>query len=386
MTARPPFEATFPESSDAFRDVTSIFPFSAGDVDRLQATLANPPELTMQRGIVELREHGRAGDMLTTLYGAQFDAWHMDHGRLPTDSPEDSLVYKIAQLYGLRLASDRYYSLTDQRMRPSSLEAYDKAREAVLNSYDVRQAPFPLNDWEIETWRESIHGGSPFLSAALGFAYEQLMEHYGQLFDKALSLPEQRIYFALYRGMVDSAIFFNTYLRASHGLDVEQFEGLTFRELGVDPASLAVGETGYYFPEGPGTYRNMDLMQGEDLEMFFARVSWPDYEVTMTVGGREFSAQRFITQVDPHHYRVGYRITALTEDLPAISRSNFQRTVGLMGAASMGGMILGGALEALTSTATGQSIAEAASAGTVAGLVVGAVAGVVRAINRRRKV
>lgn len=379
------FPGALPEQDPSV--VVSVFPFGLEDVTEMHRVLADPPQLSMQRGIVELREKGRAGDMLTTLYAARFDAWHIDNGRMPADSPEDVTAYKVAQLYGLRMASDRYHRLTDERVRADSPEAYDAACAAVFNSYAVRPAPHPLNDWEIETWRESVHGEDSLLSATLGFTYDKLIEHYGQLFDERMSIPEDRIYNALYRGMLDSVIFFNTYLRAKQGLSVELFPGLEYQRIADTHSELQPGQQDYFLPEGHDVTHQMSLLPGETPGEFLIRVGW-FAETVVSVGGRVFKGQRMAVQAGPNLYRVVYRVERMpdqedTYEPGDFERSDLQRAIGLGAVASSVGFAAGGVVNSLMRGFNVENFMDGAAPSSVAGLILGAAGGVLLAARRR---
>jgi hypothetical protein len=398
MTQPPiPFEQPPVAAAEAVSSPeVSIVPFSAGDLHTLYGALTNPPDLRFQVGTVELRRDGRSTDMLTTLYRAGLENWHVAEGRMPADSPDDLLVYRIAQLYGLRLASDRHYALTKQRLQPTNPGAIEAAVAAVQESYDVGPMPEPVKPWELkpwerEKWREIFHTDSAFISVALGFAYGQLMEHYQSLFAGEPQVPDSRIYNALHMGMLDSVIFFNTYLRAINGLPKQIFEGMKVYEPAPEAYpwtdEAAIGQVVFDPFERAQPLR---LGPGERIEDFFARHEVRRMDI---IEGKAVILSGRLIQVGPDEFRRVYEIEeAVDVDLLGESPDSFvlnsiKLAAGAGFIGSMSGAVAGGILAEVANSgeATADQIFDGMAHGNYAGLALGLLAaGVVVARRLKR--
>lgn len=180
--------------------------------------------LTLQlphiRSFVGMRKDGAANDMATTIYGARLTVWHTEAGR-NQDEPT-KLHYETGLLFGTEVTKRQaYLSGLDPLLTVSSIAAYDVAVKAVKGSYDhpmLAENQTVENPWRVEHIRERLFvdtsSSLSLLNATLdSYITAQLRQLYTEQGMCANHIEEsQRV--AFLRGMIDGAIFSNSYVRA----------------------------------------------------------------------------------------------------------------------------------------------------------------------------
>jgi hypothetical protein len=158
--------------------------------------------------------------MVTALYGANLGEWHRAAGRL--EDKEALLFYDAAGLYGTLLCKERHIFVMGEPLRADDADAYKVARTHVLNTYNLLGLPEGTPRWAQEQRRELVFTGSGLLSqlnASLNdHIYNQLRALYGNT-----ALPKEAAMMAFYTGLVDAAIFADTYARFRHNLPPQSF-------------------------------------------------------------------------------------------------------------------------------------------------------------------
>jgi hypothetical protein len=384
---QPQFAATYRLLTQELAPGQSVFPYELENADALYGSLLGEVTVNDQRSFVEVRQDGAANDVLTTFYTAGFDRWHTEAGRLPADSPEDKLIYDIAGLYGVRMASDRLYNRTGERMQADDLIAYVVARETVLGGYDLLEVPPEAAAWEREKNRECVNTGSDTLGVTLGFAHDRLVEQYKQLYGTEPSVPKERIYNALYMGMLDGSVFFNTYMRAKQGLGPELFP-IARAYAAADRDTVLMVDTAMQTPL-PGHVSSLFLRGGETSHSF-----------DVTAAGDILVTTRSLVQTGPGEFKMAHETTKLSADDPSLqglfdghpTSYNFieeQRkvrriTAGIAAAGLVGGLA-DGLREAATINASVSAVAGESVRGMLIGLFVGGIGATALVISQGRK-
>jgi hypothetical protein len=171
--------------------------------------------------IIVRKEGGRADSLVTALYGAHLGNWHRAAGRLEDD--EAALFYDAAELYGTLLCKQHHLATTGEPLRADDPDAYRVALGHLLCTYNIPGMSGDTTRWEQERRRELTFTGSSLLfelSASLqDHIYNQLYALYG-----GTELPKEAAQAAFYTGLVDAAIFADTYARFRHNLPPQHFE------------------------------------------------------------------------------------------------------------------------------------------------------------------
>ena len=181
----------------------SLFPIPVEQVAQVQQRLLQVTEDDL-RGFVDVRREGTADDPMTILYGAGFATWHQVHGDFSSDKATQT--YRIGKLYGAQAALDRYVALTGDQLVADDADAYHVARVVVEESY--KELP-EGTQWERDYLREKKYTGGNIFAVLNAVLHDRTMEQYAGVYEG--TIPEDEALESFYTGLVDAAIFINTY-------------------------------------------------------------------------------------------------------------------------------------------------------------------------------
>gem|GEM_PF-2831017 len=201
----------------------NIFPILPRDLELIHDRLLQINGLDLKT-FVDVRHDGAPNNVLTVVYNAGLTEWHHHAGRSGGESAD--VLYEGGLLYGATLADTLHQRQMGRRLVPDDPDAYQVALGAVKQSHDYQtflpyESLFSAADyrspWDEEYRRERAYTGGGLLSVLNATLDEHLGEQVRDLdmvygLDKAgFSHDEWRLSF--YRGLVDAAIFCNSYAR-----------------------------------------------------------------------------------------------------------------------------------------------------------------------------